>query len=335
MAIIFDKNFYKSVPGYPESPIMDKIKKFAHDLEYNDKIMSKLSHGFYCRKIRSAENRYKFRISNGDRIVFCYQNGHDDICLLKYCNHDRQILIAKNIKDIHVSRRAYKEDAFDKTIDEEILKEIKQKIQEEDINRAYDLAQNISSNLQISKDLRKTITIKELQQKYQKIMIADQESGLLISTNRKSDLYETSIRYAMNRTYSEFHVVLAPYFKIVIPGTVINMPFFSERANRETDVKKYIDILVEDLYKKIGTTAQKSGTSERDLLLQGFFYDREKQVKGMYIKIDPCEKTIQKISRPNLYMATNNTARINSYLHALSLTNPKKIEQKNYEYLFC
>ena len=335
MAIIFDKNFYKSVPGYPDSPIVKKVENFIMELNENDKIITKLSHGFYCRKIRSTRNRYKFRVNNGDRIVFCYQNDRKDICFIKYCTHDKQILVAKNIKDIHMSRRAYVEDSFDNIIDEEILREIKQKIQQEDIEGAYDLAQkNSSNNAKLSKDLRKTIKIKEFQEKYKSIMNANQESGLLISTKGESDVYKGSLQYAMNRVYSEYHCILAPYFKIVIPGTMINMPFFSEKANSETNIKKYIEVLVNDLYDKIGMTAQKSGTSERELVLQGFFYDSDKQIKAMYIEVNPCEKTIKNIPRKNFYITPNNTGRINSYLHTLSLISPQKIGQKNYKYLF-
>lgn len=334
MAIFYDDKFYKSVPGYPNSPVMLKVKKFAAELENNDKVITKLSHGFYCRKVRSVDNRYKFRVTNGDRIIFCYQNNHQDICLLKYCSHDKQILAAKNIKDIHISKRSYKEDEFDRQIDEEVLNEIKNKILSEDITGAYNTSKDVSNKTRLSKNLRKTIIIKEFQDKYKSIMNADKESGLLIDTHGKSDLFEGGITYAMNRVFSEYHVILAPYFKIIIPGTVIMMPFFSENANKETNIKKYIDILVKDLYKKIGMTPQKTGTSSRPLLLQGFFYSSNHQEENMYIEVDPYEKTIKKISKNNISLSLNNTRRINSYLHTLSLVSPERISQKNFEYLF-
>ena len=334
MAITYGKKFYKSIPGGPDSPIMKKVEKFISQLKDNNKIISKLSRGLYCRKIASTTNRYKFRVSNGDRIVFYYENGHQDICLLKYCKHDDQISVAKNIKDIHLSLRKYEPDEFDEKIDHEILEEIKENIQNDDIEKAYIISKKVSSKTNLTKDLRKALTIKELQQEYHSITDADNESGILIDTNRKSDLYKNGIKYAFNRVFSEYHVLLPPYFKIIIPETVILMPFFSSNANKETDPRKYIEALTEDLYAKIGMTRQKSAIHPRPLLLQGFFYDRDKKVKNMYIEMNPYDRKIRQVNKFRVNMALNNTEKINSYLHAISLTNPASISRANYEYLF-
>ena len=62
--------------------------------------------GFYARRIRGTTDKYKFRIANGDRILFIYADdvkgirmeNQRGIVLLAYCNHDEQIRSGRKIE---------------------------------------------------------------------------------------------------------------------------------------------------------------------------------------------------------------------------------------------
>lgn len=78
-------------------------------------------------------NIYKFRVNSGDRILFQYIEDEDEnrILFLDFCNHDSQIRTAKNqvlcmsTVGLEINDKyEYKEDDFDKEIDEEINNDI-------------------------------------------------------------------------------------------------------------------------------------------------------------------------------------------------------------------
>lgn len=92
MDIYFDKIFLDSLP----ERIYDTIdKKLQRIYQYD---FLQFRHSALCRKIKAVKNIFKFRFSDGDRIVFKYI--YNGIRLIRYATHDKQIKVALNYNKI-------------------------------------------------------------------------------------------------------------------------------------------------------------------------------------------------------------------------------------------
>lgn len=101
--MIIKKNFLKDIPKEKRDIVLKKIYTFNEQL-LKFKNYKEMPKGSGIRQVEGT-NRFKFRINNGDRVVFCYDKSivenQTSIIFIAYANHDKQILAAKN-KQINV-----------------------------------------------------------------------------------------------------------------------------------------------------------------------------------------------------------------------------------------
>ena len=334
MSVLIDDKFYDSIPEKAKNIVIKKIQKFTVELANNKNLLRKISKGFYCRQVKTVKNRYKFRVNNGDRIVFCYANGRNDIVLLRYCNHDSQILTAKNIApSFHIEETSYRTDDFDTKIDEQVMDEYKQKLLDDNMIGAYNtLIEKTSAKSNKAKFMRRVLTIKDLNDLYSKSKFS--ESGLLINPQDSVVVNRDTLYSIFNKIYQEHHLVIAPYFYVMFPEShLLDTIFYAEAANQEKQAHPYIQKLTNELYEKFGTLPK-----HRSMILQGYFFDIYKYdgKKPEYINLEANLKdnTIVKAKMPVAISTEDHSGRINGYIRALSLAAPKKIERINYQYLF-
>ncbi|MBA9010426.1 hypothetical protein [Clostridium saccharobutylicum] len=133
--LILSKKFYKKLANERDKRkrelILNKMKSFEIIL-LKSKSKSDIPKAIWIRRIVGT-NIYKFRVNSGDRILFQYIEDEDEnrILFLDFCNHDSQIRTAKNqvlcmsTVGLEINDKyEYKEDDFDKEIDEEINNDI-------------------------------------------------------------------------------------------------------------------------------------------------------------------------------------------------------------------
>lgn len=338
MSIIIDKNFYSSVPQEAVNIVSSKIDKFKQELEENNHLINKLSKGFYCRPIKSTSNRYKFRVNNGDRIVFCYENKKRDIRLLRYCNHDRQILTAKNIVPAFaIVESSYKKDDFDEKVDLEILNEYRQYLLDNDLIGAYNiLTEKISPKLNEAKFMRHVLKMEDMKRLYEIGNCGQKSSGININMEPDTNSVVTrdDLYHIFNKLYQEYHLILSPYMHITFPYShLLDMPFFSENANNKKNIHEYIQTLTDEIYNKTGTI-----TKNRKMALQCvFFYTLSKSELRPVCRCfnaDTVMNTITRLHTKFVVVAEEHNDRENYYIHALSIMKPQKIGKLNFKYLF-
>lgn len=101
---LITKDFLKNLSkDNKQSIVLNKLSQFQQLMIEKESQIRNLPKGFWVRKIKNTEI-YKFRLNNGDRILFTYideENNHiaksKAILFLDYVNHDSQIVKGKNI----------------------------------------------------------------------------------------------------------------------------------------------------------------------------------------------------------------------------------------------
>lgn len=129
------KNLMNNIPLEKRDTVINKMEIFEKKL-LESKSLSDIPKGFWVRKIYNTDI-YKFRINSGDRILFKYDNsgGKDSILFIDYCNHDSQILTAKNyrgtksVSEFEINESVYEEDEFDSKINDYIEREVYSKLE--------------------------------------------------------------------------------------------------------------------------------------------------------------------------------------------------------------
>lgn len=336
MSIIVDDKFYDSIPKEIKTRTITRINKLVQELKSNHQLVQRLSKGFYCRQVKGVKNRYKFRVSNGDRIVFCYQNGHEDICLLRYCNHDNQISTAKNIAatPLKIVDTSYQENAFDKEIDQEILKEYQENLLKDDLKGAYDIANNKPGMKQKAKFLRGAMEIDAIAKAYRRNKAGS--SGITFYTGEKAYLTEQVLLHVYNKIYSEYRLIPTSYVEVSFPGDsffsndahFLDMPFFAVKANLEDDSKQYIRTFVNEIYQQFGLIR-----NDFNFTLEFLFRDVDNHLIPKSFEYYIPSDMLKEI-RAVTMVSEDHSGRKNAYIHALSLTSPDKIGRFNYRYLF-
>lgn len=127
------KEFIDDINLYNKQLILKKLTVFQKEIE-NSNCINMISKGFWIRKIINTDI-YKFRVNNGDRILFTFDKNNDnELVFLKYCNHDKQILKGKSInknielhidKSMEINLNEYEDEEIDKNIERDIEHYIK------------------------------------------------------------------------------------------------------------------------------------------------------------------------------------------------------------------
>lgn len=114
--------------------LLNKCCSFSEILLKKENQIRNLPKGFWVKKIVNT-NIFKFRLNNGDRILFTYidsnENNKKSILFLELCNHDDQIRRGKaitqtpkdiKVKELEIDRNYNDEDEIDKDYLDKYLK---------------------------------------------------------------------------------------------------------------------------------------------------------------------------------------------------------------------
>lgn len=93
------QQFWDSIPQEKLKHVRRKLPYYLKKLTDERGNIGNMPRGFYARRIKGTEDKYKFRIANDDRILFIYADDMKGmrienkygIVLLAYCSHDNQI----------------------------------------------------------------------------------------------------------------------------------------------------------------------------------------------------------------------------------------------------
>ncbi len=90
----YTQKFFQDIPIEKRKLVLDKIHSFETQL-LQVKSFTHLPKGFWVRHIEGTDI-YKFRVNNGDRVLFRYGTHDRDIIYIAYSNHDNQVRIARS-----------------------------------------------------------------------------------------------------------------------------------------------------------------------------------------------------------------------------------------------
>lgn len=132
MQILEDIQFEKSLPRENKAQILNKIAAFLRDWAGNPN-RSEVSSLHSVKKVKGdtkLKEVWKFKVSGGDRILFTKgkflefaEEGHEnDVVLLRFCNHDEQIVKARRLASARPKEEARDIETFiEESIDQEAV----------------------------------------------------------------------------------------------------------------------------------------------------------------------------------------------------------------------
>ena len=127
MKFLIRDNFFKSVPKEKFETVVSNLKYFYNEIERNSENIKNIPKGFWIKKLAGSENRFEFRVNNGDRIFFSLNKRGDEeekITFILYSSHDHGVRNTKRagiqlVKDFEILKENFepsKEDELDKKI---------------------------------------------------------------------------------------------------------------------------------------------------------------------------------------------------------------------------
>ena len=127
MKFLIRDNFFKSVPKEKFETVVNNLKYFYNEIEKNCENIKNIPKGFWIKKLAGSENRFEFRVNNGDRIFFSLNKRGDEeekITFILYSSHDHGVRNTKRaeiqfVKDFGILKENFepsREDELDKRI---------------------------------------------------------------------------------------------------------------------------------------------------------------------------------------------------------------------------
>ena len=127
MKFLIRDNFFKSVPKEKFETVVNNLKYFYNEIEKNCENIKNIPKGFWIKKLAGSENRFEFRVNNGDRIFFSLNKRGDEeekITFILYSSHDHGVRNTKRaeiqfVKDFEILKENFepsREDELDKRI---------------------------------------------------------------------------------------------------------------------------------------------------------------------------------------------------------------------------
>ena len=127
MKFLIRDNFFKSVPKEKLETVINNLKYFSNEIERNSENIKNIPKGFWIKKLAGSENRFEFRVNNGDRIFFSLNKRGDEeekITFILYSSHDYGVRNTKRaeiqlVKDFEILKENFepsKEEELDKRI---------------------------------------------------------------------------------------------------------------------------------------------------------------------------------------------------------------------------
>ena len=121
MKFLIRENFFKNIKKEKISEIEKNLNYFYQEILKNINNIRNIPKGFWIKKINGVENRYEFRVNNGDRIFFSLDRRQDEeekITFILYSTHDGGVRKGKKaqIKDVRefdIDRSEFVEESFE------------------------------------------------------------------------------------------------------------------------------------------------------------------------------------------------------------------------------
>ena len=121
MKFLIRENFFKNIKKEKINEIEKNLNYFYQEILKNINNIRNIPKGFWIKKINGVENRYEFRVNNGDRIFFSLDRRQDEeekITFILYSTHDGGVRKGKKaqIKDVRefdIDRSEFVEESFE------------------------------------------------------------------------------------------------------------------------------------------------------------------------------------------------------------------------------
>ena len=121
MKFLIRENFFKNIKKEKINEIEKNLNYFYQEILKNINNIRNIPKGFWIKKINGVENRYEFRVNNGDRIFFSLDRRQDEeekITFILYSTHDggvrkgRKAQI-KDVREFDIDRSEFVEESFE------------------------------------------------------------------------------------------------------------------------------------------------------------------------------------------------------------------------------
>ena len=121
MKFLIRENFFKNIKKEKIHEIEKNLNYFYQEILKNINNIRNIPKGFWIKKINGVENRYEFRVNNGDRIFFSLDRRQDEeekITFILYSTHDggvkkgRKAQI-KDVREFDIDRSEFVEESFE------------------------------------------------------------------------------------------------------------------------------------------------------------------------------------------------------------------------------
>ena len=121
MKFLIRENFFKNIKKEKISEIEKNLNYFYQEILKNINNIRNIPKGFWIKKINGVENRYEFRVNNGDRIFFSLDRRQDEeekITFILYSTHDGGVRKGKkaqikDVKEFDIDRSEFVEESFE------------------------------------------------------------------------------------------------------------------------------------------------------------------------------------------------------------------------------
>ena len=127
MEIVLSNRFLKSINNLDKEFIKKKLELFVEQLSKDSNNFTSVPKGYWVQRFSSNPNRFKFRVSNKDRIIYELSEDKQIIYFLEYCNHDTQNRIVNripvNFSKLEIDKSKYEESIEEDKYDEILTKE--------------------------------------------------------------------------------------------------------------------------------------------------------------------------------------------------------------------
>lgn len=215
MEIKFSKRFYKKLEGLGRNKILSKLNYFVEQLLQDSHNFTFLPKGLWVKSFRSNPNRFKFRVSNKDRIIYELSEDKKTIYFLDYCNHDEQVRTANRLSSsfdfmgLSIDKSEYKESKEERLYDENLLEEAYELLDSDNLEEAEEKFK-AAGDIKISKIINNLIKLKNSKNDFYNH--TNRTYIDIINPNKR--IYIQDILKIFNRLYSEYRVIPGNYIKV-------------------------------------------------------------------------------------------------------------------------
>ena len=121
MKFLIRENFFKNIKKEKIEEIEKNLNYFYKEILKNINNIRNIPKGFWIKKINGIENRYEFRVNNGDRIFFSLDRRQDEeekITFILYSTHDFGVkkskkALIKEVKQFEIDKSEFSEETFE------------------------------------------------------------------------------------------------------------------------------------------------------------------------------------------------------------------------------